>query len=117
MPFVFWCSPTQESVLDADFISLPNREDSKADATWNERSPANGHDLLKPGILRSTCLEVRGDHEVVLLTRDLLSSRPAGRQLQNLGDIAPERHIDEGAIVRLQGHPRIEFTHTIWSHQ
>jgi hypothetical protein len=54
--------PTGGSRLHDHVISLPNRKDLIADATLNKRAHANRDDLLKPGVLRRTRLEIRSDH-------------------------------------------------------
>ena len=72
-----------------------------ADATRNERAHANGNDLLEPGVLFSTRLDILSDHEVVLLVWNRLSSQKAGSQPRNIGEIAPLRHIKESTILSL----------------
>src|SRR2546421_1744304 len=96
---------------------LTHHKDLIADATRNERAHANGNDLLKPGVLCSTRLDILRDHEVVLLVWNRLPSQKAGSQSRNIGEISPLRHIQESTILSLPGFPRIDFTNTICSHE
>src|SRR5262249_24637391 len=116
-PCGFWVFPSPGSGLDVGCLRVPHCKEVIADAALHERSLANDDDLLKPGVLGSTRLELQRGHVVVLLRRALLSSQPAGKHRRNLDAIAPVRHIEEGAIVRLPSHPPVEFPNSIETFQ